>query len=103
MIAGPIYVGDGYAPELAALDRGDHISMAKCADEALALKRGLLQVHAAGDVGRQHQFQVDRTLRRHSIAGKRKAGASGDEAPAEHDIPSSSSAPCRHADVYDMA
>jgi hypothetical protein len=93
LIAAPLYVGDGYAPEPAPLDRVDHITMAKSADEALALQSGLLRVHAARDVGRQHQFQVDFTLRCHSIAGKPKAGAEGDDVPTEKEISSPTSAP----------
>ena len=62
MVAGPFDVGDRDAPEHAALDRLDHVRMPQRRDVALALQLGLDLVHAARDVHREHQLQIDRNI-----------------------------------------
>ena len=63
----PFHIGDRYAPQSTAFDRIDHIGMTKSVGEALAHQCGFLQVHAVGDVDRQHKFHIDRTLRRRCV------------------------------------
>ncbi len=56
----PFDIGNGDLALLAILDGADHGGVADGVDIALALLAHLVLVHAAGNIDRQYQHQIDR-------------------------------------------
>src|SRR3546814_2791968 len=64
MLARPFHIGDRDPSEGTAPDGPHHVGVHQRGEIASALERRLLRVDAARDVDGEHEFKIDRKLRR---------------------------------------